>query len=176
MPAGHAIIRATLGGARGGVAGSSVGGRLTSSERQLQRILLTDLSQFMPPALRQLRAFAPHKSGRMERGLHGRVSSYGGRVTIEFSSTARSDTGFDYLDVTRYGHRQAFLTAKHGKVMRFFPSAPDVAGTGKPLYRKFVRGYKPRSDWVADAAEAIEQDMARLEERVGESIERLVLE
>ena len=100
-------------------------------------------------------AHARHKTGRLARGI---VAHWvGGQVLV--TATARDpQTGFDYVAVTRFGHRVEFIepradrarasvlaTGKRRKkgsqaALRF------VLG-GRVMYRRRVRGFKPEYDW-----------------------------
>lgn len=116
-------------------------------------------------ALRIGRAYAPHDSGRLERGLSVAVRSYAGRITATLTSSARSDAGYAYTDVTRFGHRKAVI----------IPHPPRQflrwrARSGKFVFARQVRGQHPAFDWVARAGGAIDVEIERAEDRIGRQI------
>lgn len=152
---------------RGSVRGARRAGHgLRSGAREIQRYLLDEFAyRIAPTATRIFRNFAPHDSGRLERGLQARVRSYGGRIVIEVVSTARSDRGYDYLPVTRHGHRVAIIRPVHAKALRI-PLAGGV------IYRKFVRGYHPTHDWAQSAFDAMDRELEAAQARIGRVIDR----
>lgn len=154
------VIRASVRSAR------RPGHQLSATGRRVQPILLDEFAHLAPVSTRTVRAFAPHKSGRLERGIRASVRSYGGRITLEVESTARDqETGYDYLPVTRFGHRVPIIYPVHAKALRI-PLAGGV------IYRKWVRGYKPARDWVADAFDALQRELDEAADRIGRAIDR----
>lgn len=161
MARGKAVFRASTRSAR------RVGHELSAAGRRIQPILIDTFAGLSRDALRITRAYAPHRSGRLERGLKARVRSYGGRVVVEVVSEARSDTGYDYLPVTRFGHRAAFIFPVKAKALRFYVG-------GQLVFRRFVRGYRPTRDWVDDAFRAVEIELDRASAEIGRKIDRTV--
>lgn len=158
-----AVFRASTRGAR------RSGHKLSAASRQMQTVILDEFAgELAPRAVQITRAFAPHRSGRLERGLKARVRSYGGRITVDIESTARSDAGYNYLPVTRFGHRVAFIYAKRAKALRI----PLATGT---IFRTRVRGYRPGRDWARAAFEAVEVELDRAAERLGRAVDRRLL-
>jgi hypothetical protein len=159
MP-GKVILRASVRGAR------RKGYDLRRAGRRVQSSLLDEFAgRLAPESTRTVRAYAPHRSGRLERGLQGRVRSYGGRISIEITSTARSDAGYDYLPVTRFGHRKAIITPVHARALKI--QTPEGV-----IFRKSVRGYRPDHDWVESAFRDLEDELDRAAERIGRTIDR----
>lgn len=163
--ASTAIYRASVRGAR------RPGYALSRAGRVIQRELLTEMSFGVGrDALRIARAYAPHDSGRLERGLDVSVRSYAGRITATLRSSARSDAGYPYTDVTRFGHRKAFI----------YPHPPRrflrwQNRSGGFTFARRVRGQRPAFDWVGRAAAAIDVELDRAEDRIGRQIASRIL-
>jgi hypothetical protein len=163
--AGRALFRGSVRGAR------AKGRKFSSGGRQIQQMILDEFAgRLAPDATELTRAFAPHRSGQLERALKARVRSYGGRVVIEVLADPDpvSDEGFHYLRVTRFGHRMAIIYPKRAKALRFYLG-------GHVVYRAWVRGYKPDHDWVDFAFRAVEQEFNEAEKRLGRTIDRRLL-
>lgn len=167
MARGKAVFRASVRGAR------RKGYQLSSAGRAVQTDLLDEFAGNLAPRATEItRGFAPHRTGRLERGIQAAVRSYGGRITVSLFSTARSDTGFDYLPVTRFGHKEAIIYPKNAKAIAFIPSG---APSGKPIFRAWVRGYHPLVDWVELAFRELEREMDAAADRLGRRIDRRLL-
>jgi hypothetical protein len=161
-----AIYRASVRGAR------RAGFDLDRAGRRLQTIILDEFAGHVAPALtRTARDFAPHDTGRLERSIKAKVGSRGGRITVTLEAGPVSDEGYPYLDVTRYGHKTDPIYPVHAKALRL--PAPG-RGPGF-IFRAWVRGYHPASDWVADAAGSWEADMSAAEQRLGRAIDARLL-
>ena len=107
-------------------------------------------------------SFALHRSGRMARAIH--TVSDGGDLVIE--TEARDPvTGFDYVRITRFGHRTyrivpkrpvvASVVATRGARSRGRTAALRMVIGGRVLYRRSSRGFHPATDWAADALPAV---------------------
>lgn len=163
MPKGKAIVRASVRGAR------RKGYGLRRAGRAIQTEILDEFAgNLAPEATKITRGFAPHRSGRLERGIKARVRSYGGRIILEVLSTARSDEGFDYLPVTRFGHRVPFIFPVKAKALKI-PTAEGV------IFRKWVRGYRPTHDWVEEAYLAMDDELDRVARDIGRAVDRRLL-
>lgn len=109
-------------------------------------------------------ANAPHRSGRLSRGIRA-VATGGGDVAVT-ATAVDPDTGFDYVRVSRFGHRKAliFPVTKRGqrrqsrtkvrdpKTGRFTSrgrSALVFNSRGKTWKLPYVKGFRPKGDWVA---------------------------
>lgn len=168
MAKGKAVVRASVRGAR------RKGYSLARAGRRIQTEILDEFAGNLAPRATEItRGFAPHRTGRLERGIQARVRSYGGRVSVEVLSTARSDEGFDYLPVTRFGHREAIIYPTHKKALAFLVPGPSG---GRVIVRKSVKGYHPAVDWVELAYRAMQQEMDRAAERLGRRIDRRLLD
>lgn len=155
-----AIFRANVRGAR------RAGQSLNRAGRVIQRELLDEMGYGLAPDMtRTARAYAPHDSGRLERGLQVSVRSYAGRITATMRSTARSDAGYAYTDVTRIGHRKRWIYPKPPRQFLRFP-----ARSGGFVFARRVRGQRPATDWVERAGKAIDADIDRRSDRIGRRI------
>lgn len=120
-------------------------------------------------------AYVPIKSGRALRGISSDLS---GAAVIVTDEARNPETGYDYIGVTRFGHKVARIYPKHsssnasslatGKqkhgMLRF------VIG-GRVLYRASVAGYHPASDWATDALPEVEVEAQAVATRLGRKIE-----
>jgi hypothetical protein len=168
MAKGKIVMRASVRGAR------RKGYGLRAAGRRIQTDLLDEFAgNLAPEATKITRGFAPHASGRLERGLKARVRSYGGRISVEVISTARADDGFDYLRVTRFGHKEAIIYPVRKKAIAFIPGG---APSGKRIVRAWVRGYHPTHDWVEGAYRAMTQVLDEAAKRLGRKIDRRLLD
>jgi hypothetical protein len=111
----------------------------------ISRGMTRDLRRFgdnLAPRLEDLyRSAAPVRSGRLRRSIQAKVirGAHGGNMMITVGATlSRGRTGFNYLNVTRFGHRRLRIYPKRKKALR-------VRGVGP---RASVRGFRPRSDWT----------------------------
>jgi hypothetical protein len=170
MAKGKAVIRASARGARRKGYGLRRAGRAVQTE-----ILDEFAGHLAPEATKVTRGFAPRRSGRLERNIRARVRSYGGRIILEVVSTARSDEGFDYLPVTRFGHKQAIIYPRHAKALAFRVGGPGAPSGGKVIVRAWVRGYKPDHDWVELAHDAMRELMDEAARNLGRRIDRRLL-
>jgi hypothetical protein len=119
-------------------------------------------------------AFAPHRSGRLSRGMSSTTA--GGTVTVR-DEARNPATGYDYVGVTRFGHRVARIYPKHRSFGAAVISTKNRRGGetlthgydsfnsqaalrfvigGRVLYRKSVAAYHPDHDWSEDALPDIE--------------------
>lgn len=106
-------------------------------------------------------AHALHRTGRLARGIVARV--FGNRVIVE-AHARNPDTGYDYVGVTRFGHRVAIIRPKRAKALR-------IALAGGTIFRKFSRGFHPASDWAEDALPEIEAEAEAVAFRLGKTLE-----
>lgn len=92
------------------------------------------------------RTKAQRDTGRLHRGI--RAAMAGDTATV--TARARSGAGFDYVAVTRFGHRVRFIFPRRAKALRFRVGR-------RVLFRTRVRGYRPGSDWRDRALPAVER-------------------
>jgi hypothetical protein len=114
--------------------------------------------------------FAPKRTRRLVRGIRQRQS---GSVAIVTVDAKNPKTGYDYVGVTRFGHRVARIFPKHSpKEGRYIAPLPGVgprwvkkAAALGPIpgigFRRSVRGFKPAGDWRDRALPTIQAESER---------------
>lgn len=111
-------------------------------------------------------AHALKKSGRLSRGISSRVI---GEDVIVRADARNPKTGYDYVAVTRFGHkvkwivprpdRQPATVRATGRPRQTGPRAAlAIPVGGKLIFRKRVKGFKPKRDWAADALPEVETE------------------
>lgn len=126
--------------------------------------------------------FAQHAlrlTGRLARGIHAVQEG----DTIAVTAEARDpETGFDYLRVTRFGHRKARIRPTRRKSPASVISTRGGRATGRAaalrlmiggrvVYRRTVPGFRPKSDWAERAMPQIRQRAAHVATRLGRRVE-----
>lgn len=105
-------------------------------------------------------AAAPRKRGRLRKSIRARVSFRGGIVRVTVGANARSRRGFEYTNVTRFGHRRAVIYPRRKSRLVF-------SYMGRRHVVMSVKGYRPSRDWVLDgivvATPMIDRSQQRLE-------------
>lgn len=122
--------------------------------------------------------FAAHalkKTGRMSRGV--RSIPRGTTATVQVHAKD-PNSGFDYVAVTRFGHRKAFIEPKHavrnpGRYIAPIPGVgPRWVSKRAALKTPFgffarVRGFKPKSDWAQAAIPEVQRNAQQTISRLG---------
>ena len=126
-------------------------------------------------------AHALRRTGRMARNIVARGLGGGVLVTVQAKNPL---TGFDYVAVTRFGHRvrrivptrrfAASTTATGAARATGRRAALRLTIGGKVLYRRSVKGFHPASDWAERALPQIEGQAQIVANRLGRRIEELV--
>lgn len=139
---------------------------MARASRGLQRELLDDFTFNLGRDLTRIhREFAPHDSGRLRRRIRATVISRGGRIRITMFSDVRDpESGYAYTPVTRFGHRKPIIYPVRAKALSW------VDRSGRRVFRAWVRGYRPASDWVADARPTADRAVARAADRIGRQV------
>lgn len=151
-----------------------VAAKFTRAQRKLQDAIIAELR----PLGRELEAiFLAHSPS--DRGFEGGIRSRlhaavnfvtAGQPTVTVRATARDpESGYAYLNVTRFGHRKLVIFPKHAKAL-----AVRYLGHRNPhiiAWRPYVEGYHPESDWVEDASRESEHAVDQAELRLGRRIE-----
>lgn len=126
---------------------------------------LQGASALLRAEMRRLRAdvagaaeliFASHalvRTGRMARGITSRQE---GDTVLVTAHAADPQTGYDYVGVTRFGHRVRVIRPVKAKALRFQPRKG-----GPFIFRASVRGFRPASDWAADALPEVQAEADR---------------
>lgn len=141
------------------------------------------LKKMRPEAEDAFRIYAPEDSGRLLQGIRGII--FGRQELIVTVRAEDPETGFDYVDVTRFGHRVDRIYAGQKGRSATSPARFTVRGTERitPLrgaralktklgFFRSVRGFKPAHDWAEPAFDLIEQLGARNLEALGRGIVR----
>lgn len=103
-------------------------------------------------------AHALHRTGRMARGINSQPAPGGVLVTAHAKNP---QSGYDYVGVTRFGHRLRRIFPKRAKALGPIP------GIG---FRRSVRGFRPKGDWAAKALPEIHREAERASEELGHRI------
>jgi hypothetical protein len=145
--------------------------RVTGTERQQRRFTaaIQIVDDELRNALKELgdtaelifASYALHRTGRMARGIVSRA--FGDRVIVE-AHARNPETGYDYVGVTRFGHKVSIIRPKRAKALRI----PLAGGT---IFRKFSRGFHPATDWAEDALPEIETEAEAVAFRLGKTLE-----
>lgn len=164
MPDAVDLVRVSVRGA--GVTGR----RLRAAAEEIQDILKDEMEELGEDCASILRTVAPARSHRLQEGIVASATFRHARLTVDiFSEGAIADDGFDYTDVTRFGHRQSIIRPVFARFLRVrFPDAV--------VYRTHVRGYQPSTDWVEEALPemeaAAEETMGRVDRQIDVRIGR----
>lgn len=141
--------------------------QLSRAAKEMRTVLLREMRADSPEVVTIFEEYAPYDF--MERDdyhLADHISvaiSTLGRITAEVRAEAISpENRFDYLDVTRFGHRGT-LTPRHRRWMKWTDGI-------ETHYAKETAGYHPSSDWVEDAQPEADRAVADIAERAGRVI------
>jgi hypothetical protein len=118
-------------------------------------------------------AHAPHKSGRLIRGIAS--IALGGKVIVK-DEAKNPATGFDYVRITRFGHAVARIFPKHAAASTLANGKARAGALrftigGRVLFRASVAGYHPASDWAEDAFPEVAAAAQTVASRLGRKIE-----
>jgi len=146
------------------VGARQIAGRMQRAAAELPAIMASEMRGRLSPALvRTYRPFAPRRSGR----LRGNIASRVGGTSLQVESTARSDEGYPYTGVTRYGHRAKRIYPRRAKALRF------VIG-GRVVFAASVKGHTVDHDWAQDALPGARHQVAAAGRIIGRKVaERL---
>jgi hypothetical protein len=147
----------------------------TQAQRRLQNAIIRNFRELGAVVEQEFAAAAPEDTGRLRGRVHAFV--YFGRPSqpqITVRTFARDpDSGYAYVNVTRFGHRKAVIVARRAPKL-----AVHYAGHRNPHIVAFVdavRGYRPTHDWAEDAAAAASRSVDHSATRLGRAIEAKVL-
>lgn len=170
-PGGTAIYRYQPAQGRPGPRGEATTmGRVA---REMRPIMIREMEQSKAEIIDIFETFAPydlderddfHMSDHIEVEL-GTV----GRVRSTVSILARDpSSGFDYLNITRFGHRGT-IKPKRKRWLRW--EAPP----GTVHFAKETKGHHPETDWVEEASVVAESEADDLSDRIGRVIYTRIL-
>lgn len=135
---------------RAGVVGAAFG----RARGQLDSELENSISETAAAIKRTYRFWAPKREGTLQRGIGVRKS---GRARVDIVVSATSESGYNYVAVTRFGHRVSVIEPKQNLVLRL------NLGHGFWAFAPRVKGYHPEFDWAEEAfftAQAIAEQHA----------------
>jgi hypothetical protein len=101
------------------------------------------------------------RTGRLSRGIRSVPSPGGFAIRADAQNP---ETGYDYVGVTRFGHRAAWIVPRQARALRFFIGR-------RMVFARRVRGYRPASDWVEDALPAVRAEEMAAVTRLGRRID-----
>lgn len=111
------------------------------------------------------RAYAPVDTGELKGSIKSTLFFRGNVVRLTVRANAKRQ-GFDYLDVTRYGHRVTLITPRRGGAL-----SVHIGGRRSvPVVRRSVRGYHPTHDWVDVAGRLLEPSVRSAERMMGRRV------
>ena len=134
-------------------------------------------------------AHAPHATGRLGRGI--KTVPFGGQFLV-IAEAKNPTSGYDYVAVTRFGHKQARIYPRAdrrkasvvatgnkrrkggGAALAFRVGGVGGVG-GKMIFRRSVKGFHPTSDWATDAGPEINQESELVARELGHRIEAVGL-
>lgn len=173
---GKDIYRVTVRGA------GPVAANFTRRQRALQDVFIAEMRQLGTEATEVLRGFTPQDTGDLEQAV-GAVPFFGVASSIRISIRVAPLLGhrgderdnFDYLTVTRRGHRVSVITPVTARALKV-----HYAGHRNPAVFVY-RGAQPatrsgsirgglKGDWV----EAAGPDLARLNDQAAERLGRQI--
>lgn len=104
-------------------------------------------------------SFALHRTGRMARGIH---TVHEGDDLIVETEARDPITGFDYVRITRFGHRTFHIVPLHRSPASVIATGKRrkkgrmatlrwVGTDGGVIYRHSSKGFHPTTDWASEA-------------------------
>jgi hypothetical protein len=147
----------------------------------LDRILLEEMRGLGDDAELAFASVARKATGRMARNIKAHVRGQ----TIEVTVFARDPkSGFDYVAVTRFGHKVEWIYPRADRVQRpayviatkrkravGHQAALRFVIGGRVIFAKRVRAFKPDHDWADDAMPLVERSADEAMRRVKRRIE-----
>lgn len=133
--------------------------KFAQGSRMVRPVMFEEMDRLAGKTTRIMQSVAPKRSGALSERIHPEIIG-GGFVLV---SDVRSEEGYSYTGVTRFGHTTAFIYPRKAKALRF------TIG-GRVIFAKRVRGYHPSRDWVERGVPASEAAAAESADRVGRRI------
>jgi hypothetical protein len=136
-----------------------IGNRMLRGSRQMKPRMFEELDRLAGRTTRIMASVAPIASGRLAAEIHPEITGGG----FQLISDVKSEAGYSYTGVTRFGHRTAFIYPRRAQALRF-----QIGG--KTIFAKRVRGYHPSRDWVESGMPAVQTASRQSADRVGQQI------
>lgn len=114
-------------------------------------------------------ASAPRDTGQMADSIKSVMHFRGHLIRAQIAVSAQRD-GFDYLNVTRFGHEVPQVVAR-GKRMAVHVDGRHAA----PIYRRVVNPARPARDWVGDATHVSDRYIDDAWRSLGHRIDTILL-
>lgn len=148
------------------------------SPNDLDRVLFDEMRHLGVDAELAFAAHARHKTGRMARNVKSHVVGRNIEITVFAKDPT---TGYDYVGVTRFGHKAEFIVPRadrrpasvlatgrerqrgHRAMLRL------VIG-GRVIFRGRVKAFHPDHDWADDAMPEVQRSADAAMKRVGQRI------
>lgn len=138
--------------------------RILTTARTLERDVREGVDQIGDDAELIFAGHALKRTGRMARGIKARRA--GNMVLVE-AKAVDPDSGYDYVAVTRFGHRGR-IVVKNARALRFMMK-------GRVMFRHSTAGFHPTGDWANDALPQVFEAADAVAKRLGfEIIARFV--
>ncbi len=124
-----------------------------------------------------LAAHALYASGRMSRSV--RSVRVGGETQI-IAEAKNPQTGYDYVGVTRFGHKGIIVPRTRGRATVVATGKARKRGKkamlrfsigGRVVYSRSTKGFHPTTDWVKDALPEVDASAQRLLTRLARKVE-----
>jgi hypothetical protein len=131
-----------------------------------------------------LKRFAPTRTHLLRSSIARVEIGRGSRTTVVVGANATDPlTGFDYVPVTRFGHRVARIYPRVDRAPATVVASgrPRLGGGrgalrfvigGEVFFRHSVRGYHPAVDWVSQADPVIDAAIASQSAQIDARVER----
>lgn len=155
----------------------SIGQRILGSS-ELDRLVKDAQQSLADDAEIIFASFALHRTGRMGRGIH---TVQDGRSLLVVVEARDPVTGFDYVRITRFGHKTFKIVPKARSAATVIDTRKKrargrramlrwVQTDGGVIYRHSSRGFHPVTDWASEAVPAVRraasQNVAVLAKRI----------
>lgn len=115
--------------------------KVTAARFAIPTTLRRSQRQLADGAVTVYRRHAPRRTGRLSRGI--RVIGGGNALTVR-ADAKNAETGYDYVGVTRKGHRVRVIRPRRARALK-------IQLAGGVIFRASAKGFRPRSDWAQDA-------------------------
>jgi hypothetical protein len=149
------------------------GARMSQADKRLQRAFRDEFKALGRETEVALYRYAPKDTGAMAESATSSVRSRSSGtlvLDVDVESDARG-SGFEYLPVTRYGHRTAVIVPKTAKALAVHRNGRHE----EPEYAHSVPGSHPTTDWVDNAHRSMRYRYAQTTRNIGQAFDREVV-
>jgi hypothetical protein len=169
--------------------------KLTRAQQSMDTAIRDTLAELEKETLAVYRSHAVGGSrGNLAEGLQAQRTGTISRPGFQVESTYRDPkSGYDPLSVTRFGHRTKLIRPRDDRrravtISTKQPRGPETADRfkvqgsqqalaffserhGKVIFRHYVKGQDPASDWVKDARAELTPILDAATERLGRRVQ-----